>query len=489
MTAGTFDPRLTTYFGDATLQAGFLPLPHLFLRHYSELGLSGQQAMFVMQIMAVSWDLGKPPITLSDIAQRMGIARRTAQGISAELHAKGLIEIYDQYEDGGAQTENAYDLRPLFARLATFAPASTPPGTQRQQRVRAHAATAEQPAATLSPTDTTVTPLANAGISPRQDSAPPPGRKLHPPLDLAIQPPQQESARPLKESKNLPKNPGRRQQEQQQAPAAVAARQLGWIGREEQEETGHSLRWDRPLSSAEVRKSRQVLALIGLNADVADATAPTLHPAEVWALWLHARSARLGPAWIAAQVYDRRQRRPRLAGIPAQLEASGRLLDELPLSAAVAILDITDKYAPNDLQAAQSALAADVHCRAGGQAEATFEATWAAMAKTRQSHEREFALSSPVITQPTPAPEAEDPHWVAAKVTLQATLSEAEFTTWIAPLTLLHVEETLVVIGAPNCFVRSELQGIYASALEEALEAAWGRAITVEVVIELALAA
>jgi chromosomal replication initiation ATPase DnaA len=111
------------------------------------------------------------------------------------------------------------------------------------------------------------------------------------------------------------------------------------------------------------------------------------------------------------------------------------------------------------------------------------------MAETRQSHERDYALSSPALTQPTPAPEAEDPRWVAARVALQATLSEAEFTTWIAPLALLHVEETLVVIGAPNCFVRSELQGIYASALEEALEAVWGRAITVEVVIELALAA
>ena len=194
MTASTFDPRLTTYFGDATLQAGFLPLPHLFLRHYADLGLSGQQAMFVMQIMAVSWDLGKPPTTLSDIAARMGIARRTAQGIGAELAAQGLIAIYDQYDESGAQTENAYDLRPLFARLATFAPASTPPGKQRQQRKRMLAPPPGEDAPPLSGTATATCPPADHRIPPWQTIASPPGRPSHPPLDPAIQPP----------SRNLP---------------------------------------------------------------------------------------------------------------------------------------------------------------------------------------------------------------------------------------------------------------------------------------------
>ena len=138
MTAGGFDPRLTTYFGDATLQAGFLPLPNLFLRHYAEIGLSGKQVMFVVQLMATTSDLGSPPTTLSDIAGRMGIARRTAQSISVEPHAKGVLDIYDQYDDGGSQIENGYDLGPLSQRLAAFAPAPLSPGTQRQRRVRRH---------------------------------------------------------------------------------------------------------------------------------------------------------------------------------------------------------------------------------------------------------------------------------------------------------------------------------------------------------------
>jgi hypothetical protein len=173
MTTSTYDPRLTTYFGDASLQAGFMPVPHLFLRHYAELGLSGQQAMFVMQLMAASWDLGKPPATLSDIARRMGIARRTAQGISAELHARGLLAIYDQYDEDGAQTENAYNLRPLFARLAAFAPALQPAGVQRQQRARAGAQ--EQAVLAASVTETAARPLEAFSIPPWQNFASPPG--------------------------------------------------------------------------------------------------------------------------------------------------------------------------------------------------------------------------------------------------------------------------------------------------------------------------
>src|SRR5215210_1305345 len=57
VTAGQFDPRLVAYFGDGVLQSGFMPLPNLFLRHYTQLGLSNSQAMFLLQLMAAAWDL------------------------------------------------------------------------------------------------------------------------------------------------------------------------------------------------------------------------------------------------------------------------------------------------------------------------------------------------------------------------------------------------------------------------------------------------
>ena len=480
MTASTFDPRLTTYFGDATLQAGFMPLPNLFLRHYAELGLSGQQAMFVMQIMAVSWDLGKPPATLSDIAKRMGIARRTAQGISAELHAKGLIEINAQYADGGAQTENTYDLRPLFARLATFAPAPMPSGTQHQPRVRPQAAPLKQ-AATLAPSDApTAPPSAEPGALPRQEPPPPPGENLHPPLDPGIQAPRQESARLKLEPKNRCKNQLRRTEEQQQEPAA-AVRQSGWIGREAHEKTGRSLRLDEPFSATEVRRSRQILARIGLNADVADATATTLHPAECWALWLHACSSGLGPAWIATQIYDRKRREPRMAGIPAPCMAAGRLLNELPLDTAATMVGMLDGGAPEATNALQAALPAAVHSDVAGAVQGALEAVRSAAVTQR----RQTGRGHPVVAaQPSAARSTQDPRWEATKTFLRETVPEPDYTTWIAPLVLLHTEDMLVVIGTPNCFVRTEIQTTYAAALQEALEQAWDRTVVVELVID-----
>jgi hypothetical protein len=484
MSAGQFDPRLTTYFGDATLQAGFLPLPNLFLRHYAELGLSGQQAMFVVQLMATTWDLGSPPATLSDIAGRMGIARRTAQAISAELHAKGVLEIYDQYDDGGSQIENGYDLGPLFLRLAAFAPAPLPSGTQRQRRARAEAPSED---ATTMAAAVVVPLVAESSTPPWQESASPPGRKQHPSPDHQIQAPQQESARLKSELKTLRKNQLRRTKQQQQTPAAVAARQLGWIEREEPEKAGRSLRLDEPFSATEARRSRQILARIGLNADVADATATTLHPAECWALWLHACSSGLGPAWIAAQIYDRRRREPRMAGIPAPCMAAGRLLNGLPPDTAATMVGMLDSNTPEAVSAVQAALAADGHSGVADEVRRALEAVWSAAAAT---HRQDKVRGHPVLAaQLSDTHSTRDPRWDAARAVLQEKLLHQDYTTWIAPLVLLHAEEMLVVLGMPNCFVRAEIQNTYAAALQEALEQAWGQTVIVELVIDTPVSA
>ena len=133
---GQFDPRITAYFGDAVLQAGFMPVPNLFLRHYAQLGITTTQSMFLLQLMALAWDAVSPPVNMTMLAERMGVSRRAVQLISAELSAAGIVEIFDQYDDQGAQVENGYNLAPLFEQLAALAPARTPPGQLRQRRSR-----------------------------------------------------------------------------------------------------------------------------------------------------------------------------------------------------------------------------------------------------------------------------------------------------------------------------------------------------------------
>ena len=124
--ASGFDPRITAYFGDAVLSAGFVAVPHLLLRHYHRLGMTSTQAMFVLQLMESTWDLAEPPRTSGELARRMGVDKRTIRRYSEELAALGLLALYDQFDEHGAQIGNGYDLSPLFGRLAELAPEPRP---------------------------------------------------------------------------------------------------------------------------------------------------------------------------------------------------------------------------------------------------------------------------------------------------------------------------------------------------------------------------
>jgi hypothetical protein len=284
------------------------------------------------------------------------------------------------------------------------------------------------------------------------------------------------------ESKNPQKNQRRKQKEQQRA---AAAGQLDWFGREEQEGWGRSLRWDTPLSSLDVHKIRQILARIGINADVADRVAGTLHPAEVWALWLHARAAGLGIAWIARQLYDPQRKQPRMAGIPGPCEAAGRLLAALPPDIASLLIDIMKNHVtdPEGLVASQATLATDPRT-VGQDLTGPIKAVWAVLESARWSstgHVLGPAVPAKDVAQ---APHVDDPRWRVAKSHLATRIPAGEYATWIDPLELVHVDDAMIVVGVPNVFVRTELQNTYAAALQEALEEAWDRTVVVELVID-----
>ncbi|GAC1528769.1 MAG: hypothetical protein NVS2B16_36390 [Chloroflexota bacterium] len=266
-----YDQRIIAYFGDAVLQAGFMPLPHLFLRHYRQLGLSHIQAMFVLQLMEIAWDLSRPPTSIAKLAARMGVGHPTIQMCSRELHTLGLVDIYDQFDEAGAQVENSYDLSPLFRRLADFAPAERPRGELRERRARVRTG------------DRNLDPSVEVNSPPVQLIAPAPHYDLHrPPADTCIIPLSDDAG--LKaELKNLPKKATRKQQEQPVA-AVQAVDRTGLYGPDIP--TGRSFRWSQVLTQDEMRRSREVLERGGLNGNIAVAVAATLHPAGSWALWV-----------------------------------------------------------------------------------------------------------------------------------------------------------------------------------------------------------
>jgi len=142
------------------------------------------------------------------------------------------------------------------------------------------------------------------------------------------------------------------------------------------------------------------------------------------------------------------------------------------------------------LETAQAALAVDAPNGVAPEVQVAFDAAWSVMAAARQAPAGGGAQHEPTTAAGRHNVHTlDDPCWTATKAALLSALPEADYRTWIAPLTLLHVEEALVVVGAANCFVQSELQSTYARVLQDAVEQAWTRTMAIEVVIELALAA
>jgi hypothetical protein len=98
---------------DGMFTVGFLVVPMKFLSHYSELGLSGSEAMFVLQLMTFKWDAKSPFPTYATIAERMGISQKMARRYARGLELKGLLRRKFQ-----PRSANRFDLMPLFEAVA-----------------------------------------------------------------------------------------------------------------------------------------------------------------------------------------------------------------------------------------------------------------------------------------------------------------------------------------------------------------------------------
>lgn len=110
--------KLTAYFGDKVLTAGFLPVPHLFRRNFRKLGIDESTAWFVLELLALAWD-PSPARTLGAIAKEMGRDIATVRRHSQKLQDLKLIVVHDAWEEGH-RAGNDYDLTPLWHKLATF---------------------------------------------------------------------------------------------------------------------------------------------------------------------------------------------------------------------------------------------------------------------------------------------------------------------------------------------------------------------------------
>lgn len=151
-----------------------------------------------------------------------------------------------------------------------------------------------------------------------------------------------------------------------------------------------------------------------------------------------------------------------MAGIPGPCEAASRLLAGLPPETASLFIDImiecrTD---PEGLVASEAALATDPRTT-GQDLTAPIKAVWAILESARRS------ATGHVLAPTTPAKAGaqalhmEDPRWLVTKRHLAPRIPPGEYTTWIDPLELVHVDDALIVVGVPNVFVRTEIQHEY----------------------------
>jgi Helix-turn-helix domain len=98
---------------DGIFAVGFLMVPMKYLSHYAELGLSNNEAMFVLQLMTFKWDANAPYPTYSTIAQRMGVSEKMARRYAKALEQKGLL--LRRFQKRAA---NRFDLSRLFEAVA-----------------------------------------------------------------------------------------------------------------------------------------------------------------------------------------------------------------------------------------------------------------------------------------------------------------------------------------------------------------------------------
>ena len=484
-----YDPRITTYFGDAVMRAGFIPIPHLFMRHYRALGLTANQAMFLLQIMEGAWDLGAPPRTVGDLALRMAVDARTIRRYTEEIAKLGLINLYDQYDAWGAQIENGYDLSPLFTRLGELAPEPAPSGAIRR---KARGSTLEEGA----PRDAGLEDSTRRTFPPPpgQNDPPPPRTKRYAPPDKTIQPREDLSIRgPRIERSGLKGKPRIRKNQETQfmhdvihggndrrTSGAIVSAELAASA----QDAGFSLRQKRTLSASEVNATGEILRLMEIDQPVRGVVASSLAPAEAWALWCCAQARGWSTALTVAQVYDKRTKQARQADdVTPRYDAVGEMLARIGLPGAEALLRLISANCPNDRQAVFNVKAV---ANGGEAVVAAAEALWRLMFERRRRTGQEVGGSEaePVVDLvATEQTEALDCTWQAAMAGLPIEISETDREVWLGQSRLVHLAHDLAVVGTPNLFVRDEVRSRFVPVLEASLQRSLGRHVAIDVVI------
>src|SRR3954464_1163720 len=104
-------------YGRAILAHGVAAIPTALFFYQARLQLSAQEVWFASYVLAHKWDAALPSPSLKKMAEQTGMSLSQLQRIRARLCAKHLLQIRDNFHDGGGQMPNSYDFAPLFKKL------------------------------------------------------------------------------------------------------------------------------------------------------------------------------------------------------------------------------------------------------------------------------------------------------------------------------------------------------------------------------------
>jgi hypothetical protein len=217
----------------------------------------------------------------------------------------------------------------------------------------------------------------------------------------------------------------------------------------------------------------------GIHGNVAALVAPTIDPAEVWALRVYARAARLTPGWIATQVFQFDRGRPRAAELSGRYDAAGRLLADLDPQLGEAILALVDDCCPEH----PGQLHDPPLMQSGDAVRAAIEAVWSIMAEQRGGPHKLDWRPSTLPAVAGDACESGAALWQMVLARCRERVPAEECMTWLEASSLLELAGDVAVVAAPNVFVRDAIAARFEPVIAEALSAATGRKLCLELVI------
>lgn len=103
-------------WGNGALKMGWTAIPTLLLFRQNELGISPLAMNVLIQLIAHWWKREEKPFpSQANLAERIGVSKRSVQRALVGLEERGLIQKVSITRDrkGSPNTRNEYDLVPL----------------------------------------------------------------------------------------------------------------------------------------------------------------------------------------------------------------------------------------------------------------------------------------------------------------------------------------------------------------------------------------